>query len=119
MTQAQLDAVSGLPLYDGAILDGLRAALGPATDTLVEKATGILDDRMAKLHALGETPLEDEFARIAHEIAGVAGQIGLTRLSKASLALERVSREGDAAGATSVLRDVEAIADESRAAMGR
>jgi HPt (histidine-containing phosphotransfer) domain-containing protein len=119
MTQPQLDAVAGLPLYDGAILDGLRAALGPATDTLVEKATGILDDRMAKLHAMSETPLDDEFARLAHEIAGVAGQIGLTRLSKASLALERISRDGDADGAAGVLRDVEAIASESRDAMGR
>jgi HPt (histidine-containing phosphotransfer) domain-containing protein len=119
MTEAHLDAVAALPLYDGAVLEGLRAALGPATDTLVEKATDILEDRMARLQALGETPLDDEFARLAHEIAGVAGQIGLTRLSKASLALERVSRDGDAQGACGVLRDVEAIASESRVAMGR
>lgn len=105
------------PLVDAALLDGLRAALGPAIDTLVARAQGILDDRMEKLDALAPTPLEDGFARLAHEIGGVAGQIGLARLSQAALALEQHSRSGDAEAAGDALAGLRTIASESRMAM--
>ena len=111
--------VEALPLLDTAMLDGLRAALGPATDTLVEKALDVLGDRLGKLDALAGTPLDEGFARLAHEIGGVAGQIGLSRLSKASLALEQLSRGGDADGASVALGGLQHIAADSRAALGK
>jgi HPt (histidine-containing phosphotransfer) domain-containing protein len=105
------------PLVDGVLLDGLRAAMGPATDTLLARARGILDDRLHALDALAASPLEDQVARLAHEIAGVAGQIGLARLAQAALALEQYSRRGDAAAAADALAGLHGIAGETRLAL--
>lgn len=110
-------SVAAVPLVDSAMLDGLRAALGPATDTLVSRAQGILEDRLEKLDALAPTPLEDQFARLAHEIGGVAGQIGLARLAKAALALEQCSRSGDADAASTALIGLRDIASDTRLAL--
>ena len=108
---------SAAPLVDSALIDGLRAALGPATDALVARARGILDDRMEKLDALATTPLDDQFARLAHEIAGVAGQIGLARLSQTALALEQHSRSGDAAATSAAHGGFKAVVRDTMAAL--
>lgn len=118
-TDTTFDAFTALPLVDQTMLDNLRAALGPGTDALVTKASSIIDERLATLETLGATPLEDGVARLAHEIGGVAGQIGLSRLSKASLALEQTSRGGDAEGARHILHEIGVIAAETRTALGR
>ena len=81
------------PLLDEAMLGGLRAALGPATDALVKKAAEVVEDRMAKLVSLAAEPSE-ELARLAHEVGGVSAQVGLKRLSVEALALERLCRAG-------------------------
>jgi HPt (histidine-containing phosphotransfer) domain-containing protein len=117
VAERETGGLMAAPLVDATMLDGLRAALGPATDTLVARAQGILDDRLEKLDALGPTPLEDQFARLAHEIGGVAGQIGLARLAKAALALEQHSRSGDAAAAGDALVGLRGIASETRLAL--
>ena len=109
--------VGALPLLDTAMIEALRSALGPGTDALVERARGVIDDRLEKLEALGLTPLDDGFARLAHEIGGVAGQIGLTRLAQAALALERLSRGGDCDAASAALDALLETAEASRAAL--
>jgi HPt (histidine-containing phosphotransfer) domain-containing protein len=86
------------PLVDHAMLDGLRAALGPATDSLVAKAAGIVEERMERIMALAATP-EDDLARLAHEVGGVSAQIGMKRLANEALALERMVRAGEAEAA--------------------
>jgi HPt (histidine-containing phosphotransfer) domain-containing protein len=84
------------PLIDQTMIDGLRAALGPSTEALLAKASGIVEERMARLAALAVEP-GDDLARLAHEIGGVSAQVGLKRLSAEALELERMAREGDAA----------------------
>lgn len=105
------------PLIDAAMLEGLRAALGPATDQLLARATDVLEDRMSQLAALADDPLDENLARLAHEIGGVAGQIGLARLARAALALERFSRDGDSLGAAEALDGVRAVDAETRMAL--
>lgn len=85
-----------VPLIDRTMIEGLRAALGPATDALIAKASGVVEERMARIAALAVAPGED-LARLAHEIGGVSAQVGLKRLSAEALSLERLAREGDAA----------------------
>ena len=119
VTADVFEEFAALPLFDETMLGNLRAALGPATDMLVAKADGILADRITRLQALQATPLDDGVARLAHEIGGVAGQIGLARLSKASLALERLCRSGDSDGTAAAMGELAALTDASRAAITR
>lgn len=115
LVDAELEGLGDVPLVDEAMRQGLKAALGPAADMIVTKAGQVLDDRLARLHGLGPTPLDDEFRRLAHEIGGVAGQIGLARLSRTALALERISRAGDGSAATAALAELERTAQATLA----
>jgi HPt (histidine-containing phosphotransfer) domain-containing protein len=81
------------PLVDHAVIGGLRAALGPATDTLIAKASEMVRDRVARLSARVASE-GDEAARTAHEIGGVAGQIGLARLAQTALGIEYALKSG-------------------------
>jgi HPt (histidine-containing phosphotransfer) domain-containing protein len=81
------------PLVDQAVIGGLRAALGPATDTLIAKASEMVRDRVSRLSARLEAG-GDEAARTAHEIGGVAGQIGLARLAQTALGIEYALKSG-------------------------
>ncbi|TVQ55209.1 MAG: Hpt domain-containing protein [Rhodobacteraceae bacterium] len=105
------------PLVDDALLAGLREALGPATDGLIAKAADVVEDRLAKLKALATDPISDGFARLAHEIGGVSGQVGLARLSREALALEHLARIGEAAKARAVAESLDELARASLAAM--
>lgn len=111
------DVFATVPLVDSAMIEGLREALGAGTDMLVERAAAVVEDRVAQLSALADRPLEDRVARLAHEIGGVAGQVGMARLSRAALALEQISRAGDATEAAQALDGVRAIEIETRTAM--
>jgi HPt (histidine-containing phosphotransfer) domain-containing protein len=119
MTQSDLDSADTPPLVDTAILDGLRAALGPATDAIVEKAATVVEDRMARIAALAAEPVSEELARIAHEVGGVSGQVGLARLSQQALALEQLCRAGEDAAARKAAEDLAATARDSMAAVGQ
>jgi HPt (histidine-containing phosphotransfer) domain-containing protein len=105
------------PLVDDALLAGLREALGPATDGLIAKATEVVEDRLEKLRALAAEPISDGFARLAHEIGGVSGQVGLARLSREALALEHLARIGEAAKARALAEELPALARRSIAAV--
>jgi HPt (histidine-containing phosphotransfer) domain-containing protein len=99
MADARPQEFADAPILDKTMIDGLRAALGPATDAVVEKAKSVVEDRMARIAALATTAVSEELARTAHEVGGVSGQVGLSRLSQQALALERLCRAGDEAAA--------------------
>jgi HPt (histidine-containing phosphotransfer) domain-containing protein len=117
MPVSKSDAGSDAPLIDRAIIDSLRAALGPATEQIIAKAKTVVEDRMGRIAALAEGPVSDELARTAHEIGGVSGQVGLARLSREALALERLCRDGDAPGAKAAAAALADTARRSVAAM--
>jgi HPt (histidine-containing phosphotransfer) domain-containing protein len=110
---AHFDA-DAFPLMDPSITEGLRAALGDGVDMIVAKTMGLIEDRLGTLDRLSATPLNEDMARTAHEIGGMAGQIGLTRLGKTALALERANKAGDAAATSALLGDVMEIAAQSK-----
>jgi HPt (histidine-containing phosphotransfer) domain-containing protein len=115
LAEIEMDGLAEVPLVDEALRQGLKAALGPAAEMIVTKAGQVLDDRLARLRGLAPTPLADEFRRLAHEIGGVAGQIGLARLARTALALERISRAGDGPAAAAALAELERTAQATLA----
>jgi HPt (histidine-containing phosphotransfer) domain-containing protein len=119
MSSPDSAASGATPLVDETILDGLRAALGPATDAVMRKAAEIVEDRMGRVAALAAGPVSDELARVAHEIGGVSGQVGLARLSKEALALERLCRAGEEAAAREAAAHLAETAQESMAAVAQ
>ncbi len=109
------------PLVDAAVIEGLRGALGPATEGLIAKATELLRDRIGRLPGRAAAQA-DEGARIAHEIGGMAGQIGLARLARVALGIEQGLRSGDADRAEAARAAAEclaALAESSLAALRR
>jgi len=109
------------PLVDDAVIEGLRGALGPATEGLIAKATELLRDRIARLPGRAVSQAE-EGARIAHEIGGMAGQIGLARLARVALGIEQGLRSGDATrmdAARTAAEGLAALAEGSLAALCR
>jgi HPt (histidine-containing phosphotransfer) domain-containing protein len=119
MTQRADAPGDSAPIVDPAVIDGLRAALGPATDTLIAKASEMVRDRVARLRdriAAGD----GEAARTAHEIGGVAGQIGLARLATVALGVEQDLRSGApdrVAAARAEAADLAALTETSLAAL--
>jgi HPt (histidine-containing phosphotransfer) domain-containing protein len=107
------------PLVDQSILEGLRAALGPATDTIVERAASVVEERMGKIAALAAGPVSDELARVAHEVGGVSGQVGLARLAQEALALEQLCRSGQDDAAREAAAHLAETARASMAAVGQ
>jgi|OM-RGC.v1.027940885 Hpt domain. len=93
---SQIDpaGADGEPILDESLLGGLRAALGAATDGLVEKAAKVVKERMERIADLAADP-SDDLARLAHEVGGVSAQVGLKRLASEALALERMCRAGE------------------------
>jgi HPt (histidine-containing phosphotransfer) domain-containing protein len=104
-------------LIDHDMIASLRSALGPAMDGLVARSLEIIEDRVARLDGMAADPLSDACMRLAHELGGVAGQIGLRRLSREALTLEQLCRAGDAAGARAVAGRIAPVARESVAAV--
>ncbi len=90
---ADTDAPAGL--IDHGLLASLRAALGPGIDMVIRGAVKAIDERLPRLRDLAELPPSDDLARLAHEIGGMAGQVGMHRLSRAALELEQHTRAGD------------------------
>jgi HPt (histidine-containing phosphotransfer) domain-containing protein len=97
-------------LIDQELVAGLRAALGGGAETLMAKAAEMVRDRVARIAAAEP---DEAMARLAHELGGVAGQVGLRRLSTEALDLERLCRAGEADAALGQAAAVEATARES------
>ena len=86
-------------LIDHDLIASLRAAIGPAIERVIAGAVGAIEERIPRLRDLARDPVCDDIARLAHEIGGMAGQVGMCRLSRAALDLEHCARNGDADGA--------------------
>jgi HPt (histidine-containing phosphotransfer) domain-containing protein len=104
-------------LLDDEMIASLRSALGPAMDAVIANAVQVIEERVARLDGMAGEPLSDACMRLAHEIGGVAGQVGMRRLSREALTLEQLCRAGDAAGARALAGRIAPVARESLAAM--
>lgn len=79
-------------ILDEQIVGALREIMGPATEVVVAKACAVIEARTADI----EDADPEARARLAHEIGGVSGQIGLKRLAHEALMLEHALREDPA-----------------------
>ena len=101
------EACDGPVVLDEAYLKRLAGHMGD--DTLRELMhDGLLElvDRMNTIDALLEASETETLGRTVHDIAGMAGHLGLSRLSTAAVDAERLLRDPSTAAkiATSVLR---------------
>jgi HPt (histidine-containing phosphotransfer) domain-containing protein len=85
------------PILDAAYLERLARHVG--TQVLAELlADGLieLDDRLARLAELAEAGDRKGIARLGHDLVGMAGHLGLSRLSSAAAAMNRAARDNEA-----------------------
>lgn len=109
------DAAENAALVDREMLQSLRDALGGGVDMLVDKAGKVVEDRLRSLSELDPVGDPEACARLAHEIGGVSGQIGLKRLSQHALAFEHRLRGGETEGAREAIAAIGDIARSSLA----
>lgn len=89
-------ADSAPPALDTDHLDRLESHLG--ADALAELlADGLIElsDRLNRLAELQKTADLDGMAKLGHDLAGMAGNLGLARLAAVAGEMNRVAREGD------------------------
>ena len=97
------------PLIEDDYLERLRLYLGPEAfaellaDGLIEVA-----DRLERLKELaraldGPAPDLPAIERFAHDLVGLAGNVGLARLARAAAELQRAARKGPAQGLEGLL----------------
>ena len=83
------------PTLDSDFLARLEGHLGSATlaellaDGLIE-----LSDRLKRLGELERSCDLDAIARLGHDLVGMAGNLGLARLSAAAAEMNRAARDG-------------------------
>ena len=88
------------------VLDELRA------DGLIE-----LTDRLTRLYELAAAGDIDAIARLGHDLVGMAGHLGLTRLSAAAAELNRAARDGAADQAVAFVAEIRCLGADSVDAM--
>lgn len=98
------------PLIDASVIDGLRAAFGERIAMLLSRTRAVIAERAGQIAARAQDGPTPEMARLAHEVGGMAGQVGLTRLSAAALSLEALCGDGDAAAIALAAGHVETLA---------
>jgi len=105
------------PVLDASYLTRLAGHLGEAelneilADGLIE-----LTDRLARVAEMASVGDPGGLARLGHDLVGMAGHLGLTRLSAAAAELNRAARDakpGGIAAAAAVLRHMGAEATEA------
>lgn len=104
------------PVLDMSVRNQLRDALGPVAEQIFSKSQEQilrLVGEISESARMGDTSVA---AARAHELGGVAGQVGLARLSAMALAVERGLRNGPAPE-TDFPQILERVADESRQAL--
>lgn len=99
MQQAAPAAGPETPVFDPAALDGLRAAFGARITMLLERTRAVLAERVAQIAPLAAEGPSHALGRLAHEVGGMAGQVGLARLRAEALALEALCEAGGAPAA--------------------
>ena len=113
MLDRQLRTEPAPPILNHDYLSGLRRHLGTA-HTCELLADGMLDlvgrlDRLAEMARRGD---DAALARLTHEIAGAAGNLGLHRISQFAVQASHAARQGEPAGW------VEAVLDARIASIG-
>lgn len=104
----------GAVLVDHAVVEGLRAVFGDATAALLSKTRAIILDRLAQMATAERSGEWERLGRLAHEVGGMAAQVGLARLSDAALALEAACQnDADAAALSRDMAAMDAIARTS------
>ena len=108
------------PTLDTEYLARLGGHLGASVlaellaDGLIE-----LTDRLARLDELAAAGDLDGIARLGHDLVGMAGHLGLTRLSAAAAGMNRAAREGAAGQAVAIVAEIRGLGADSVDAMRR
>ena len=108
------------PMLDTDYLARLRGHLGASVlaellaDGLIE-----LTDRLARLDELAAAGDFDGIARLGHDLVGMTGHLGLSRLSAAAAEMNRAAREGAGAQAGPRAKEVRRLGSEATEAMRR
>ncbi len=108
------------PMLDTGYLARLGGHLGAVVlaelmaDGLIE-----LTDRLSRLDELAAAGDLDAIARLGHDLVGMAGHLGLTRLSAAAAAMNRAAREGATGQAVAMVAEIRWLGAESVDAMRR
>ncbi len=98
--QAARETHQGVPVFDPGQLGNLRSALGPTQ--LTELLDGVIDKTLEIIAALEEALEVSDTSAIGargHELKGMAGNFGLTELSRLAADIEKAGRTGDAPAA--------------------
>ncbi len=112
-TKIEIEATG--PLVDAEALDELRLVFGDRAGELLARSRQVIAERAAEVRRLADAP-DDTLGAFAHEIAGMAGQLGLRPLAAAASRLQAQCAEGVAEAPVSA-RAVAALADASLAAL--
>ncbi len=108
------------PTLDAEYLARLSGHLGASVlaellaDGLIE-----LTDRLARLEELAAAGNLDGIARLGHDLVGMTGHLGLTRLSAAAARINRAARDGAAGQAVAEAAQVRRLGSEAAEAMRR
>ena len=106
------------PTLDTRFLARLEGHLG--SDVLAELVADGLIELSDRIKRLGEIQRRGDFeamARLGHDLVGMAGNLGLARLSSASAAMHRAARDGDPASALAEAAAVRRIGLEAADAL--
>jgi len=110
------------PILDTGYLARLAGHVGPVV--LVElMADGMIEltDRLGRLDELAAKGDQDGIARLGHDLVGMAGHLGLTRLSAVAAGMNRAARGGAGNGAGNkaapLVAEVRRLGAESAQAM--
>ena len=108
------------PILDTGYLARLAGHVGPVV--LAElMADGMIEltDRLTRLGELVAAGDLDGIARLGHDLVGMAGHLGLTRLSALAAGMNRTAREGDNATTAPLVAEVRRVGAASTDAMRR
>jgi HPt (histidine-containing phosphotransfer) domain-containing protein len=109
-----------LPILDAGYLARLGGHVGMTVlaellaDGLIE-----LTDRVARLAELEAAGDLDAIARLGHDLVGMAGHLGLTRLSAVAAEMNRAARAGAVSGTGFQVAEVRRLGAASTEAMRR
>jgi HPt (histidine-containing phosphotransfer) domain-containing protein len=78
-----------------------------------------LTDRLARLAELAAAGDLESIARLGHDLVGMTGHLGLTRLSAAAAEMNRAARKGAAGRAKREAAEVRQLGSEAAEAMRR
>ena len=108
------------PMLDTGYLARLAGHVG--TTVLAElMADGLIEltDRLTRLTELETAGDLDGIARLGHDLVGMAGHLGLARLSAAVAGMNRAAREGAATQVMPEIGEVQRLGVDSIEAMRR